>query len=149
MSKTPTPDTGAFRQGQTRAGTVTAKAETGHKFAFTGDPNDKYSGPNTITIKGIRFVKNVLVAVPAELAKFFTSHNHFSDPKGLERILAIQQSQIPEEVAVEDTSSEDPFEKYTLAELKEMITDRGGTIPEGALDREALYAIINSTEPTP
>lgn len=49
---------------------------------FIGDPNDDFSGPKVVRVKGEAFLKDQFVSVSDKLATTLAGHNHFVIEEG-------------------------------------------------------------------
>ena len=69
---------------------------------YIGDPNDNFSGPMKITVKGKTYTKGEDVLVTEEREKHLRGHNHFETESGPWEETSVDDE--TDEVEAEDTN---------------------------------------------
>lgn len=91
--------------------------EKDNTFTYIGDPNDDFSGPNTIEIFGLEFKKNKPALVEdAGIARKLTGHSHFINGN--------------EEMPEGSSNTSDELPGLKLEELKAVAEREGVEIPD-------------------
>lgn len=117
------------------------------KFVFVGDPNDNFSGQNTVTVKGVKFVKNVPTSVPEEKMAFFERHTHFMTPEKASKL----HSGDSEARAIADATADAPdfvndaeaLNKFTVKELRAMAKVNDVDLASGDTKADIIEKLID------
>lgn len=129
------------------------------KFKYIGDPNDRFSGPDTIEVQGYQFVKNQVVDVPektdAEKAKVakLAGNSHFIDMSDKDTVSDVNDRQksleasakAREKAEEEQRKRDEADEKQRQANYEKALKQRGDSVltaenaprPPGTVTRDA------------
>src|SRR6185312_13170340 len=107
---------------------------------YIGDPNDNFSGPMKLTVKGKTYTKGQETLVTEEREKHLRGHNHFETESGPWPEPDVEDEN---DEAVETSTELDPAD-HSDEECRAILVDRAVTVPKKANHEQLVQLVMDN-----